>query len=37
VLGPLLGFSVWKLDLTAYWFQPGGIDQFFVASIGVTF
>ena len=37
VLGPLLGVSVWKLDLTAYWFQPGGIDQFFVASIGVSF
>jgi len=28
---------VWKLDLTAYWFQPGGIDQFFVAALGVTF
>lgn len=37
VLGPLLGVSVWKLDLTAYWFQPGGIDQFFVAAIGVSF
>jgi hypothetical protein len=37
VFGPLLGVSVWKLDLTAYWFQPGGIDQFFVASIGVSF
>ncbi len=37
VLGPLLGLTVWKLDLTAYWFQPGGIDQFVVASIGVSF
>ena len=37
VFGPLLGFSVWKLDFTAYWFQPGGIDEFFVASIGVRF
>jgi len=37
VLGPLLGVTFWKLDLTAYWFQPGGIDEFFVASIGVSF
>ncbi len=37
VLGPLLGVNFWKLDLTAYWFQPGGIDQFFVAAIGVSF
>jgi hypothetical protein len=37
VLGPLLGVTVWKLDLTAYWFQPGGIDEFFVATIGVSF
>jgi hypothetical protein len=37
VFGPLLGVTVWKLDLTAYWFQPGGIDQFFVASVGVSF
>jgi len=37
VFGPLLGFSVWKLDFTAYWFQPGGIDEFFVAAIGVRF
>jgi hypothetical protein len=36
VLGPLLGVSFWKLDLTAYWFQPGGIDPFFVAAIGVS-
>jgi len=37
VFGPLLGVTVWKLDLTAYWFQPGGIDQFFVAAVGVSF
>jgi hypothetical protein len=37
VFGPLLGVSVWKLDLTAYWFQPGGIDQFFVVALGVSF
>jgi hypothetical protein len=37
VFGPLLGVAVWKLDLTAYWFQPGGIDQFFVAAVGVSF
>ena len=37
VLGPLLGVTVWKLDLTAYWFQPGGITSFAVASIGVGF
>jgi hypothetical protein len=37
ILGPLLGFTVWKLDLTAYWFQPGGIDQLFVAAVSVSF
>jgi hypothetical protein len=37
VFGPLLGVTLWKLDLTAYWFQPGGIDQFFVAAVGVSF
>ncbi|HVP62733.1 MAG TPA: hypothetical protein VMT11_19410 [Myxococcaceae bacterium] len=37
VLGPMLGVTFWKLDLTAYWFQPGGIDPFFVASIGLHF
>ena len=37
ILGPLLGFTVWKLDLTAYWFQPGGIDQLVVAAVSVSF
>ncbi len=37
VFGPLLGVSFWKVELTAYWFQPGGIDPFFVASAGVSF
>jgi hypothetical protein len=37
VFGPLLGVNVWKLDLTAYWFQPGGVDELFVAAIGVSF
>lgn len=37
VFGPLLRVTVWKVDLSAYWFQPGGIDQYFVGSVGVTF
>ena len=37
ILGPLLGFTVWKLDVTAYWFQPGGIDQALVVSAAVSF
>ena len=37
VFGPLIGVTVWKVGLSAYWFQPGGIDQYFVASVGVTF
>jgi hypothetical protein len=34
-LGPLIGFSVWKIDLTAYWFDPGGSGQYVVVSAGV--
>jgi len=37
IFGPLLGFSFWRLDLTAYWFQPGGIDQTFSVTLGVSF
>jgi hypothetical protein len=37
IFGPLLGVTVWKLDFTGYWFQPGGVDQTFVVSVGVSF
>jgi len=32
-----VGVSFWKLDVSAYWFQPGGISQSFVLSIGLRF
>jgi hypothetical protein len=35
--GVLLGFSVWRLDLTAYWFDPGADGQYAVVSAGVSF
>jgi hypothetical protein len=35
--GLLIGFSVWKLDLTGYWFEPGGHGQYVVVSAGVRF
>ena len=35
--GLLIGFSVWKLDLTGYWFEPGGKGQYVVVSAGVRF
>jgi hypothetical protein len=35
--GLLIGFSVWKLDLTGYWFEPGGNGQYVVVSTGVRF
>jgi len=37
VFGPLVGVTVWRLDLTAYWVQPRGIDEFVVVSLGITF
>jgi len=37
VFGPLIGLNVWKLDLTAYWVQPRGIDEFVVVALGITF
>lgn len=37
ILGPLVGVSVWKLDLSAYWFQPGGTAQTVVATVAVGF
>jgi hypothetical protein len=37
IFGPLVGFNVWKFDLSIYWFQPGGLDQTFVATFEVSF
>ena len=37
VVGPLVGVSVWKFSLTAYWFQPGGAEQSFVLAAAVAF
>ena len=37
IFGPLVGVTVWKLDFTAYWFQPGGSAQTFVAAVAVSF
>jgi len=37
VFGPLVGLMVWKLDLTAYWVQPRGIDEFVVVALGFSF
>ncbi|HMK73598.1 MAG TPA: hypothetical protein VK454_09675 [Myxococcaceae bacterium] len=36
--GPLLGFSVWKLYLTGYWFNPGqSNNQYWVVTLGASF
>jgi hypothetical protein len=36
--GPLLGFSVWKLSLTGYWFNPGqSNDQYWVVTLAASF
>ena len=37
VFGPLVGFTVWKVDFSFYWFQPGGIDQTFAAKLESSF
>jgi len=37
VFGPLVGVTVWKLDVSAYWFQPGGTDQLFVVALSLSF
>lgn len=37
IFGPLVGVSVWKLELSAYWFQPGGMAQTFVTTVAVSF
>jgi hypothetical protein len=36
IFGPLLVFTVSKVDLTVYWFQPGGIDQNFSVTLEVN-
>jgi len=34
--GPLVGFDVWKLSVTAYWFNPGQSDnQYWAVSVGI--
>ncbi len=35
--GLLVGFSVWRLDLTGYWFAPGADGQYAAVSAGVRF
>jgi hypothetical protein len=36
--GPLVGFKVWKLSASAYWFNPGQADaQYWVVSLGGNF
>ncbi len=36
--GPLVGFKVWKLSATAYWFNPGQAnEQYWVLSLGGSF
>jgi hypothetical protein len=36
--GPLLGLKVWKLNASAYWFNPGQTDaQYWVLSVGASF
>ena len=37
IFGPLLGFTVSKVDFTLYWFQPGGIDQNISLTLEVSF
>lgn len=37
IVGPLVGVAVWKMSVTAYWFQPGGSAQSFVVSAAVSF
>ena len=35
--GPLVGVSVWKLEFSGYWFNPGQSDaQYWAAYIGLT-
>jgi hypothetical protein len=35
--GPFLGISFWKLDATAYLFDPFDSTRYLVASLGITF
>jgi hypothetical protein len=36
--GPLIGFKVWKLSASAYWFNPGQANaQYWVVSLGGNF
>ena len=37
IFGPLIGFTVWKIQFSLFWFQPGGIDQTFAAKLEVSF
>lgn len=37
IFGPLVGFTVGKVDFSLYWFQPGGIDQTFAAKLEMSF
>ena len=37
IFGPLVGFTVWKVGFSFFWFQPGGIDQTFAAKLELSF
>jgi hypothetical protein len=37
IFGPLVGFSVWKVDFSFFWFAPGGTDQTFAVRLELTF
>jgi hypothetical protein len=32
-----VGFTAWKVDLSFFWFQPGGIDQTLAVRLEVSF
>jgi len=37
MLGPLIGVTIWRLDASAYWLDPGGPGQFVVVALGASF
>jgi len=37
IFGPLIGFTVWKVQFSLFWFQPGGIDQTLAAKLELSF
>src|SRR5262249_23481312 len=37
IFGPLVGFTVWKVDFSFFWFQPGRIDPTFALKLELPF